>query len=133
MTAAAAARDNRTAYRQAANRVAGKIYFDQLLCAVAAQIGESRSLHNAELPLRQIAVALRLLQKVFARALSPCCGAFHGGFRAGHCRPRGFGRGFYLLRMARVGVLGTRRWKYRRAGYNLHRRVLDGSMVSGTP
>src|SRR5579859_5612123 len=65
------------AYRKSTDGITRKIQLDQLSCAFAPQIGESRSLHDAELPLQLFAVAARLFQKIFSPTRSPFRRAFH--------------------------------------------------------
>jgi len=66
---------------QAADGVAGKIELEKLASAFTAKVGESRALHDAELPLlRTLAVAASGFLKMFARAAGPGGCTFHGGF-----------------------------------------------------
>src|SRR6266851_7001444 len=71
----------RLAYGEAADGVTWKTQFDNLLGAFAAQIGKGGALHDAELPLAEIAVAPRALLKIVARAASPFRRALQRGFR----------------------------------------------------
>src|SRR4029077_5946441 len=57
-----------------------KIQLNDLLCTFAPKIGERRSLHDPELPLREFTVSARLFQKIFSRTRSPFRRARDGGF-----------------------------------------------------
>ena len=71
---------------EAADGVAGKVDFEKLLCALAAEVGERGALHDAELPLGQAgagcggAVLRCLSQEIFASAAGPLRCALHCRF-----------------------------------------------------
>src|SRR5579885_785153 len=71
----------RFAYRQAANGVTWKIEVEKLPRALPAQIGKGSALHNAELPLRKLAIAPGAFQEVVARATRPTRRSRHRGLR----------------------------------------------------
>ena len=79
----------RLADSETANSVTGKIKTEELVSAFAAQVGESGTLHDAELPLWQAAIFLLMLQKIFASAARPGSGAFESSFSDG-ARSGGF-------------------------------------------
>src|SRR6266446_1063996 len=70
----------RLADGESADRIAGKIEVEKLTGAFPAQVGKSCALNNSELPLRQVAVALRAFLKIVASASSPRGGSCDGGF-----------------------------------------------------
>ena len=63
--------------------VTGKIESEKLVSAFAAQVGKRGALHDTELPLRQAAIFLLMLEKIVASALRPGRGALESGFGDG--------------------------------------------------
>src|SRR5204862_3788652 len=70
----------RFANGQAANGVARKIEFKKLASALAPQISKRRALHDAELPLAEIAVTASAFLKIDAGAAGPLGSALQRGF-----------------------------------------------------
>src|SRR5260370_16765828 len=71
----------RLADSESTNGVAWKIQIDKLARTFAAQIREGRPLHDAELPLAQIAVSSRTFLQLDTRAPRPLRRALQSGFR----------------------------------------------------
>src|SRR5579883_729506 len=71
----------RFAYRQAANGVTWKIEVEELPGALPAQVGKRSTLHDAELPLRKLAIAPGAFQEIVACAARPTRRSRHRGLR----------------------------------------------------
>ena len=70
----------RLANGEAADSIAWKIQIEKLARAFAPQVLKRRALHDAELPLVEIAVSAGAFLKMVARAARPGSGALEGGF-----------------------------------------------------